>query len=252
MATRDEMRRVGRQMARIVEGAETQLQEGDRVRYHGPHGWCPQGIYQGGFWGLTKRLVRHKPVNRAPVRGFLPRRGIGLLASQWNPDGGMEGEVERLRRLWAWCRKPLTVRQGSLEPGGVSRLLEQVRLFHFTGHGETRAEGGGLRLGSGRVFDTDSVLRLARTPAFVFLSCCGDLPQSFIDAWFARGTRCLIYPRGPLRSESMPAFCASFYWNWMHRGDGADAAFLAARRRFGRTDWNWFFLEMAGDPDLRF
>lgn len=249
MARRDAARQAGRHMVSALLG-DIHPAEGGRITYHLPHDLLPQGFYQGGFWGARHRLVRHRVPLTLKWKGLLPRRGV-LLALGRDGDPGMADEAARLRAFFHTTTLAVEHMTGAFTLGAFCRALEACRIFHYIGHGPQGQVGGGLRLGRD-TFDLGHLLSLARTPEVVFLSCCGDVEKSFVDAWFARGTKALVCPRGVLRSESMGDFSLSFYGHWRHHRRGLDSALLHARRRWGRRDWNGLLLELTGEARVPF
>lgn len=137
------------------------------------------------------------------------------------------------------------------------RLLSSTSLLHFSGHYIFKNNKLGWQLYND-LFTFDDILKISKSPDFIFSNACGNSSSSFIKFikyFLDKGSKSIIGSIGKLPSGKASEFSNLFYHYFLIQGYDVGYSFFLAKnkliKKYGKDDLFWCFYQIYGSSKLK-
>ena len=132
-------------------------------------------------------------------------------------------------------------------------LLNVSSYFHFSGHYIFDEKKSGWKLFDDTFTDSD-ILKISKSPKFLFSNSCGNVSENFISSFLEKGTKSIISSSGKLPSKQASEFSQKFYDYFIVENLNLGESFFLSRRdiinQYGKNDLFWCFYQIYGSSFL--
>ena len=137
------------------------------------------------------------------------------------------------------------------------RLLSSTSLLHFSGHYIFKNNKLGWQLYND-VFTFEDILKISKSPDFIFSNACGNSSSSFIKFikyFLDKGSKSIIGSIGELPSDKASEFSNLFYYYFLIQGYDVGHSFFLTKnkliKKYGKDDLFWCFYQIYGSSKLK-